>query len=93
MEVRSMNPKELRREIINQIEWSGLYLLEHAEDFVPTEDSGALIVDGSLYLNIDIQPLEQLPKISTGIDYIVPTRFERPCPTWHGKQTRERQDG
>ena len=93
MAVRSMNPKELRREIINQIEWSGLYLLEHAEDFVPTEDSGALIVDGSLYLNIDIEPLEQLPKISTGIDYIVPTKFERPCPAWHGKQTRERQDG
>lgn len=93
MAVRSMNPKELRREIINQIEWSGLYLLEHAEDFVPTEDSGALIVDGSLYLNIDIEPLEQLPKISTGIEYIVPTRFERPCSAWHGKQTRERQDG
>lgn len=93
MAVHRMNPKELRSEIVNQIEWCGLYLLEHAEDFVPTEDSGALIVEDSLYLSIDINPLEQLPKISTGIDYVVPTKVARPNPLCHGVVQTRRQDG
>ena len=94
MAVHRINPKELRNEIVKQIEWCGLYLLEHAEDFVPTEDSGALIVEDSLYLAIDINPLEQLPKISTGIDYIVPTQAARPNQVVHrGTVDCRRQDG
>lgn len=93
MAVHRMQTSELRSEIISQIEWCGLYLLEHAEDFVPTEDSGALIVEDSLYLNIDINPLEQMPKICTGIDYVVPTQVSRPEHARYGIQTRGRQDG
>lgn len=95
MAVHTLTPSELRNEIVNQIEWCGLYLLEHAEDFVPTEDSGAIIVGDSLYLSIGINPLEQPPTISTGIDYLVPTQVARPNPLCHGHgvQTRGRRDG